>query len=76
MHPRLEARLNAVRADFEKWQGKPFRHFYCPILHVDERVPLQMGHIISLMKPSRALQGLFKDNRERPTRQGHRVTFS
>jgi hypothetical protein len=47
MHPRLEPRLNAVRADFEKCQGKPFQHFYCPILHLDERVPLQMRHIIN-----------------------------
>src|SRR5690349_20508560 len=47
MHSDIEARLNLHRADYAAVTGKPFRHFYCPILHVDEPVPLQRGHVVN-----------------------------
>ena len=42
----LGTRIEHLKADFESVTGKPFRHFYWPILHVDEDVPLTMGHVV------------------------------
>ena len=36
----LDDQLNDLRADFEQVNGSPFRHFYCPILHVDGKSEL------------------------------------
>lgn len=47
MGDEVDARLEIHRKDYEAFTGRPFEHFYCPILHVDEDVPLQMGHIIN-----------------------------
>ncbi len=35
------------RADFEAALGKPFEHFYCPILDVDQPSKLCLGHIVN-----------------------------
>src|SRR5437588_7072019 len=47
MSDRLTARVETLRADFQAEKGYPFKHFFCPFLHVDEPVPLCEGHIIN-----------------------------
>ena len=51
MNPKVEKRLSHYRRDYEQVEGKPFRHFFCPILGADEPVisptELIQGHIIS-----------------------------
>jgi hypothetical protein len=47
MNPELRARLEAHRQDFQQHMGRPFTHFFCPILQVDEDVELQEGHIVN-----------------------------
>jgi hypothetical protein len=47
MADRLNARVDKLREDFQAETGQPFKHFFCPILHVDEPVPLCEGHIIN-----------------------------
>lgn len=42
----LRERLTVFNADFERQTGEPFRHFFCPILRVDEDAALCMGHVI------------------------------
>ena len=42
----LGMNIEHLRADFESVTGEPFRDFYCPILHVDERVRLARGHVV------------------------------
>ena len=42
----LGTNLEYARTDFESVTGKPFRDFFCPILHVDEGVPLTKGHVV------------------------------
>src|SRR2546428_615997 len=39
--------LEKLRADFLEVTGKPFTHFYCPILQADEPGDLCMGHIVN-----------------------------
>ena len=60
----LETRLEELRADFEAVTGRPFKHFYCPVLHVDQDVPLARGHVIpkSLGGTSKVLQREDVDN--------------
>ena len=54
----LGTNIDRLNADFESVTGKPFRHFYCPILHVDEETPLTKGHVVpeSLGGSARVLQ--------------------
>ena len=56
--------MNELREDFESVRGKPFKHFYCPILHVDEDVPLTKGHVVpkSVGGKSKVLQRRDVDN--------------
>ena len=42
----VERRLDLLNGDFNCVTGARFEHFFCPILHIDERVPLCRGHII------------------------------
>lgn len=42
----IDRRLDLLNGDFNCVTGAPFEHFFCPILHIDERVPLCRGHII------------------------------
>jgi len=37
----------SLRDDYARVAGKPFHHFYCPILCADEKVRLCMGHIVN-----------------------------
>ena len=62
--PSLGTNLEELRQDFESVRGKPFKYFYCPILHVDEDVPLTKGHIIpeSMGGRSKVLQRRDVDN--------------
>jgi hypothetical protein len=47
MNPKLAAKLVYHRRDFASVEGKSFKHFHCPILHIDEQYDLQRGHIIN-----------------------------
>ena len=42
----LDAKIAQLNADFKSTRGEPFKYFYCPILHVDDNVPLTGGHIV------------------------------
>jgi hypothetical protein len=42
----LRWRVENLRADFARVTGKPFQHFYCPVLLTDEPVELCEGHIV------------------------------
>jgi hypothetical protein len=47
MNPDLHRRLEELRADYADCCGEPFKHFFCPILAVDEESDLQKGHIVN-----------------------------
>lgn len=42
----LEQRIEELRQDYARETGKPFKHFFCPILRVDESADMQRGHIV------------------------------
>ena len=46
MRKRLDADLEGLRNDFASVRGEPFVHYFCPILHVDEKTSLCYGHVI------------------------------
>ena len=60
----LGTNLEELREDFESVRGKPFEYFYCPILHIDEDVPLTKGHVVpeSMGGRSKVLQRRDIDN--------------
>jgi hypothetical protein len=43
----VEHHLKLLSEDCARVDGKPFTYFLCPILGVDENVPLCMGHIVN-----------------------------
>lgn len=45
MNASLEAKLNLLRQNYISATGKPFVHFFCPILHSDEETELCKAHI-------------------------------
>jgi len=47
LHPEIEQRLQQYRRDYEVANGRPFEHFFCPILAIDERAELIRGHVIN-----------------------------
>lgn len=47
----FEQKLAELRADYEKVAGRPFAHFFCPILLRDESVELCDGHVINKAFP-------------------------
>lgn len=51
MNPKVEKRLRHYRHDYEQVEGRPFKHFFCPILGADEPVvsptELIQGHIVN-----------------------------
>jgi hypothetical protein len=47
LHPEIEQRLDKHRLDFSEVTGRPFEHFFCPILAVDEASQLIRGHVIN-----------------------------
>lgn len=51
----MSINLTMLNKDFESITGKPFEHFYCPILHRDEKVGqdgLCKGHILNKAFPN------------------------
>jgi hypothetical protein len=40
MDTAIGQKLNILRSDYQTVVGKPFSHFYCPILFLDEDVDL------------------------------------
>ena len=42
----LEKRIDQMRADFRAVTGNEFVHFFCPILHTDEKREMCRGHVI------------------------------
>lgn len=60
----LSTNLDKLQEDFESVRGRPFNYFYCPILHVDQDVPLTKGHVVpkSLGGKSKVLQRRDVDN--------------
>ena len=51
MGPETERRLAALRSDYQARVGRPFSHFYCPILFRDEDVDLCRAHIVNTAFP-------------------------
>ena len=47
MNANIRKRLEQLRADYESVSGRPWRFFYCPILHKDEETELCAGHVIN-----------------------------
>ena len=43
--------LVPLREDYARATGKPFRHFYCPLLLKDEATALCMGHVVNQAFP-------------------------
>ena len=47
MSEEVEFRLKKHRQDFQDVTGKPFEHFFCPILGEDRVGELQKGHVVN-----------------------------
>ncbi len=43
----LEVRLATLRQDFAAVAGRPFEHFFCPLLLVDENTALCRAHVVN-----------------------------
>jgi hypothetical protein len=48
----LAHQLNSLRIDYQTICGKPFDHFFCPILFKDEPTELCLGHIVNEKMPA------------------------
>jgi hypothetical protein len=48
---KLQRRLAIHLDDYARTEGKPFEHFFCPILLRDDKVDLCLGHIINQTIP-------------------------
>ena len=44
---KIKRKIEELRSDYTRIAGKPFSHFYCPILFKDEDVPLCQAHIVN-----------------------------
>jgi hypothetical protein len=47
----MENQLRYLRADYAALNGKPFDHFFCPILFKDDPATLCLGHIVNASIP-------------------------
>lgn len=47
MNDKVKTKLETLNADFKSVTGRPFAHFYCPILFRDERTTLIQAHIVN-----------------------------
>ena len=47
MNTHIRKRLEQLRADYESVSNRPWRFFFCPILHRDEETELCAGHVIN-----------------------------
>ena len=66
MSPSAAERLEALRADYAQVAGKPFSHFYCPLLFRDEHVPLCEAHIVNKALHQTGRGGVASFLRRRP----------
>lgn len=51
MNQEVQERLASLRLDYLSVVGRPFEHFYCPILFRDEPAGLSKAHVINLAFP-------------------------
>ena len=47
MNLQIEERLNQLRQEFAKMANRPFEHFFCPFLFVDEKTELCKAHVVN-----------------------------
>ena len=47
MNTHIRKRLEQLKADYESVSNRPWRFFFCPILHRDEETELCAGHVIN-----------------------------
>jgi hypothetical protein len=47
MKRQIARRLDALRQDFAQIAGRPFNHFFCPFLFVDEETELCKAHVVN-----------------------------
>jgi hypothetical protein len=47
MNSKLIAKLRDLQLDFKEVQGRPFNHFFCPVLYSDDNVSLCKAHLIN-----------------------------
>lgn len=47
LNPEIQRRMEAHRRDYEQVTGRAFKHFFCPILAVDEPADFIRGHVIN-----------------------------
>ena len=47
MNAEIRKRLELLKADYESVSNRPWQHFFCPILHRDEKTELCRGHVIN-----------------------------
>jgi hypothetical protein len=47
MKRQIAERLDALRQDFAQIAGRPFNHFFCPFLFVDEEAELCKAHVVN-----------------------------
>ena len=47
MNAQIQTRLDQLKLDYESVRNRPWRFFYCPILHKDEETELCAGHVIN-----------------------------
>lgn len=52
MQPEATQKLELLRSDFAEVTGRPFEHFFCPVLFKDEDSPLCCAHIVNAAFPS------------------------
>jgi len=51
MKPQVAEQLETLRRDFANVAGSPFRHFFCPVLFVDEETELCQAHVVNSAFP-------------------------
>lgn len=47
MNKEIQKQLKLLKSDYEKVSNRTWRHFFCPILHQDEKTELCRGHVIN-----------------------------
>ena len=47
MKAEIQKRLELLKTDYESVSNRPWQHFFCPILHRDEKTELCRGHVIN-----------------------------
>jgi hypothetical protein len=52
MSASIQSKLEKLQADYNQVRGRPFNHFFCPVLFKDEDVLLCKAHIINLAFPN------------------------